>query len=63
MVYQIGHLIAFSPDDPTFTEEAAAVEAAETLSDAQNIPVGVWDMTGGNGDLLAIVYEDAVYRP
>ncbi len=65
--YQVGQLSDPDPADPGFTEWDAALTAAQALYAQINYnvlyprAVGVWSWP--DGECLAIIYDDTVFKP
>jgi len=62
--YQVGFITELNKDDPFYATLADAEIAALNQSYAEMLSfIGVWDMLDESGELIAIVYEGAIYRP
>ena len=59
-MYQVGDLIYFKEDDPTFEDKEMAILHAEALAMGDS-PIGIWDPD--TGELLYIAYEGKLFQP
>lgn len=61
-MYQVGDLTEIRANDPLFSDETAALIYALAQQARTGQPVGVWSAPDEGSELLAIVYEGAIYR-
>ena len=64
-MYQVGRAQAPEPNDPTFSDLAAAMQAAQDQNyDSAGTVFAVWDMRNpGIPPIVCLVYQEIIFEP
>ena len=61
MKYQVGDLINYQPDDPTFETFDDALAYAKKEFEFVDQPVGIWTDEDSGGELVSIYYSGKLF--
>lgn len=62
-MYQVGHLIHYQPDDPTFETLEEAEQYVIREFKYSDWPYGIWTGQDEGSELVAIYHDQKFFRP